>query len=428
VVTDDHVRETLRAPVAVRLVDLDRPRELDLARDGERYRAAILVAVAGGIPVGTATVAIDGGDRISAQRLRSLIASHRFTPPPPRPAGGTLPEVSVVISTCARTDAVLATLASALACEPPPAEVIVVENRPIGSDVGAALARRFGPGSRVRYLEEERRGLAAARNAGLHTARSELVAFTDDDVALDRAWVGWIARAFASQPDAACVTGLILPGDLLTHEQVLLEQFAGFGKGYERRVHRLATSSSPLHPFAPGEFGSGASTALRVDVARSLQGFDAALGTGTAARGAEDLDMYLRILLAGHALVYEPAAMLWHQHPDQPRELERRLFDYGVSLSAMLTKYALSGYAAPMLRRLPAAARHLTSADSRKNAGKGPEYPHRLDWTERAGMAIGPLAYGASKLRERRAGYAPTGIPPPGRAMRASFSFPTLFF
>ena len=414
---DLHPNRNLRAPVAVRTIDVDDLRDLELTRDGQPYRSALLVAIEAGSPVGELLLAIDGLDRIPSERLRMLIEQHGFSAPATRPGAGTLPPLSVVVATCAQPDAVLATVASALACESPPHEVIVVENRPEHSPISDALAARFGADPRVRYVEERRAGLAAARNAGLRVATGEVVAFTDDDVVLDRAWVGAIARAFADEPDAGCVTGLILPGDLLTREQVLMQQFAGFGKGYERRVHRLDAPTSPLHPFAAGEFGSGASTALRVDVARSLDGFDAALGTGTAARGAEDLDMYIRVLLAGHALVYEPAAILWHLHPDQPHELRRRLFDYGVGLSAMLTKYTVSGYAESMLRRLPAAGRHLFASGSRKNVGKGPGYPRALDWIERAGLVVGPAAYGVSKVRERRAGYAASGAAPDRRGL-----------
>jgi GT2 family glycosyltransferase len=245
-------------------------------------------------------------------------------------------------------------------------------------------------------------GLSSARNAGLWAAEGEVVAFTDDDVIVDRGWVGWIARAFASEPDAACVTGLIVPSDLDNEAQVLMEQFAGFGKGFERRVHRLSEPSSPLFPFAAGEFGSGACTALRRDVGRALGGFDPALGAGTVSRGGEDLDLFVRVLLAGHAIVYEPAAMLAHRHPDEDRRLRSEIFSYGVGLAAMVTKQALDGQALAIVRRIPLALRHLRDPGSRKNVGKGPGYPRSYDWIERAGMAVGPVAYLRSRRRERK--------------------------
>jgi GT2 family glycosyltransferase len=408
---EPHPSRSLRAPVAVRTIDLERLGDLDLFRAGVPYRTALIVALKDGRPIGELSLTVDGVDRISASTLRELADRERWSRTEPPLAVEPIPDVSVVVATCAQPDCLLKTIASVLACDPPALEVIAVENRPARSQVRAALIGRFGADERIRYVEEPRPGLSAARNAGLSAAAGEVVAFTDDDVEVDSGWVGAIARTFAAEPTVGCVTGLILPSDLETSEQVLVEQFAGFGKGFERRVYRLSEPNSPLFPFAAGEFGSGASTAGRADVLRALGGFDAVLGAGTAARGAEDLDLYIRTLLAGHALAYEPAAILWHKHPQGRERFRRRLFDYGVSLSAMLTKYAVLGYGPEIARRVPAAVRHLSQSDSRKNMRKGSGYSPQLDWIERAGMVAGPLAYGMSRWQERRDGYAVTGTP-----------------
>ncbi len=206
------------------------------------------------------------------------------------------------------------------------------------------------------------------------------------------------------------MTGLILPCDLETDQQLRIEQFAGFGKGYERRVYRASEPTSALFPFAAGEFGSGACTALRADVARALGGFDPALGTGTPARGGEDLDLFVRVLTAGYALVYEPAAVLWHEHPDGVQRLNRELFGYGIGLAAMLTKQMLQGHAPVMLRGVPEAWRFMRDPVSRKNVRKPDDYPRMLEWIERAGMVVGPVAYAHSR-RRTHANEAPPSPP-----------------
>jgi GT2 family glycosyltransferase len=369
-----------RAPVAVRIVELDRAADLDLTRDGEPYRGALLIGLRDGAPVGTASTPLAGVPRLAAATIAALFAeapAGRGPEPPPR---APLPTVSVVVTTCAQEQSTAEAVESVLACDLAPLEVIVVENRPAGSRVAAMLRERFAGEQRVRCVEEPHVGLSSARNAGLWAAEGDVVAFTDDDVIVDRRWVGRIARAFADEPDAACVTGLIVPGDLNTPTQVLMEQFAGFGKGFERRVHRLSAPSSPLAPFAAGEFGSGACTALRREAGRALGGFDPALGAGTASRGGEDLDLFVRVLLAGHALVYEPAAMLSHRHPDEDRRLRSEIFGYGVGLVAMITKQALDGQALAIARRVPLALRHLRDP----------------------GMLAGPLAYLRARRHERR--------------------------
>jgi GT2 family glycosyltransferase len=393
----------LRAPVAVRTVDLDAGADLDLARAGAPYQGALLLGMRRGLPVGTASLPLRSGPRVSAPEIAALFAGLDAVRGPGEVApAAPLPGVSVVVTTCAQERSTATAVESVLAADPPAIEVIVVENRPARSRVAAMLRERLGPGQHVRCVAEPHVGLSSARNAGLWAATGEVVAFTDDDVIVDPGWVGWIARAFAAEPDAACVTGLIVPSDLNTEAQVLMEQFAGFGKGFERRVHRLTEPSSPLFPFAAGEFGSGACTALRRDLGRALGGFDPALGAGTVSRGGEDLDLFVRVLLGGHAIVYEPAAMLAHRHPDEDRGLRAEIFSYGVGLAAMITKQALDGQALAIARRVPSALRHLRDPASRKNVRKGPGYPRSYDWIERAGMALGPVAYLRSLRHERR--------------------------
>jgi len=159
-------------------------------------------------------------------------------------------------------------------------------------------------------------------------------------------------------------------------------------------------------PYTAGRIGTGANGALRRDAALALGGFDVLLGTGTAARGGEDLDLFIRLLLAGHAIAYEPAALVWHELPDGRHALRDKVLQYGVGLGATMAKQLVVGPdRLGLVRRVPAAVRHVTDPSSRKNEGKTAAYPRRLDALERAGMLAGPLAYAASALsaRPRRA-------------------------
>jgi GT2 family glycosyltransferase len=318
-------------------------------------------------------------------------------------------ELSVVVTTCAQGERAARVVASILACEHPPLEVIVVENRP-GARAGAGasatatlLAARFPGDERVRCVEEPRQGLSRARNRGLRVARGEIVVFTDDDVVVDRGWLGAIAAAFAREPRAACVTGPIAALALASAEQRTFEQFTRLHKGSQRQVYAIERPpvGDPLFPFAAGRFGSGANIALRATSARALGGFDVCLGAGTRARGAEDLDLFIRVLRSGAELVYEPRALLRHEHADSQRELRRHAFDYGVGLAAMLTKQLLGEGRSELLRRVPAGTRYLLDPGSAKNATKDADYPRRLDLLELLGIAYGPLAYLASAISAR---------------------------
>jgi hypothetical protein len=286
------------------------------------------------------------------------------------------------------------------------------------------LACRFPGDPRLRYVEEPRPSAARARNAGLATATGEIVAFTDDDVVVDPLWLRVSVEGLLAAPNIGCVTGLIVPLELHNDSQLLLEQFAGFGKGFERKSYCLpeARRENPLLPYAAGALGSGASMVMPAEVGRALGGFDPALGPATAATGGEDLDLLVRILRHGYGLVYEPKAIVWHEHPVGRARLRRQVYRYGVGLGAMLGKQLLRGSERrEMVRALPAAVRYLRDPSSRKNLGKPTTYPRHLTWLERLGMVVGPLAYLlslATVRRDRSATSAPSVASPHHAAKR----------
>lgn len=302
--------------------------------------------------------------------------------------------VSVVVTTCNRPSFLRRCVQSILRSSYPRLEVVVVENRPEGSTVAAAVADAFPGDERIRYVEEPRRGLSRARNRGIDHARGEITVFTDDDVLVDRHWLAHIVEAFTTSA-AACVTGLILPVELETPAQHWLEEYGGFAKGFVGRTHDAASGrSDPLYPYAAGRFGSGANTALLTSVARDLHGFDTNLSAGTLAAGGEDLDLYIRLLRGGRRLTYQPSAIVWHRHHRELSTLTRQLFHYGTGLSAALTKQLL---AVPgrgdLVRRVPRGVNYLLHSESSKNDRKSSGYPRVLTYAELFGFAFGPTAY-----------------------------------
>ncbi|HSS05100.1 MAG TPA: glycosyltransferase [Solirubrobacterales bacterium] len=312
------------------------------------------------------------------------------------------PLISVVIPTCDSDSTLVRCIRSVLSSDYENFEVIVVDNRPKSTATRAALTTHFADDARVKYADEARPGSSYARNKGLSLAEGEIVAFADDDTVVDSGWLHAIAVAFT--PEVSCVTGLILPLTIDTPEQALFEQFAGFGKGLEDRSFLLDDNhNDPLFPYAAGTFGSGANTALRKSVALKLGGFDGRLGAGTPACGGEELDIYIRLLLAGEEIVYSPSAVLFHEHPSDDRGLRRRVFNYGVGLTAMLTKQMVTGPRIPLLRATPAGVRYLLDSRSRKNASRDRDYPRMLTVFERLGMLAGPLAFAFSARRAKAA-------------------------
>jgi GT2 family glycosyltransferase len=440
---------TLTAPVAVRVIDLDAPiDDLLLQRESTdgTYRSLLAVARLKGVPLAVATFTVGSDGRVSCRRLARGLRRRlqlelrdtyddpeRLSVPDLSEAVPTVaddelsesrrPAVSVVVPTCCNPQALERCLRSILRSDYDDYEVIVVENRPGWADTASMLATQFPTEPRIRYVEEPIPGASRARNAGLARAEGELVAFTDDDVIVDPGWIRASAEALRSGHDIACVAGLILPLELESDSQLLMEQFASFGKGFRRTIYRLPESreDNPLFPYTAGAIGSGASTMMSAEVARELGGFDTVLGPGTPASGGEDLEIFIRVLRAGHAVAYEPSAMVWHKHPDGMPRLRRQVYKYGVGLGAMLAKQLIAGPGRnDFIRALPAGVRYARDPNSRKNAGKPADYPHHLTWFERLGMIVGPAAYVLSALLALLRHIAGTDREPPTRVDRTT--------
>ena len=351
----------------------------------------------------------DALDTLTAAARRELAAeidaATPRTPDPPDLDAAAPPLISVVIATRERPEILARALGSAVALDYPRFEVIVVDNDPATDATETMVRERFG--SKVRYVREPMRGLASAHNRGAAVAHGEIVAFTDDDVLIDPGWLTAIAAAFASAPDVACVTGLIVPAELRTRTQAMLEWHAKPTKGFTRRVANLgAAGVDDLFPYTAGELGAGANMAFTTELLREIGGFDPAMGVGTATLGGDDLMAFFLAIAAGHTLVYQPEALIWHHHHTEERALLAQARGHSVGLGAFLTAVALHHpRMLPLLaRRLPRAAAHAVHRlRSRAPQTAGPHAPVTLPpavaAAERRALLHGPYAY----LRASRA-------------------------
>lgn len=307
------------------------------------------------------------------------------------------PSISVVVATHNRASSLARTLDSLARLQYPSYEVIVVDNAPGNDDTRTMVATKYPT---VHYVCEPQAGLAVAHNRGLHEVRMPIVAFTDDDVEVDPHWLTSIAEAFALDANVACVTGMILPAELQTPAQLMIEEY-GYNKGFTLRVFDIKENRKPglLYPYTAGVFGSGANMAFRTDVLSKLGGFDPALGAGSVAKGGDDLCGFFSVVSAGYKLVYQPASILRHWHRRDYESLVKQAYGYGVGLTA----YLASVITHKPLRifdvafRVPFGIVHAIRLRG-GNAGERAAYPFELTRSERRGMLSGPIAY----LRSRR--------------------------
>lgn len=401
-----------RSPMFVATVDIAEPiADLKCVRSLEpSYTGAWILVCDSGYPVGCVEVPVDG-DVVSAAKIMQAVRSQIGSPAADsRPAPvAALPRISVVIPTnLARPDQLQRVLGNLAELDYPDYEVIIVDNRR-GGPVPAF------PG--VRVVREPVPGISAARNRGVDVATGEIIAFTDDDVLVDRRWLRAIGERFAREPDLAAVSGVVVPLELETPAQVMFEQFGmGLDRGlapltFERsgrfQVVRRAPGTGSARVgslYEMGEFGQGSNMSFRADALRARGGFDEALGTGTPTHGGEDLTMLVELLMTGHRLAYEPGAIIHHSHRETMEELERQLHGYGIGFTAMLTGLAIRNpwHFVGLAGVIPAYLRTLRHPAEGKQSNRPDDYPQSLSRAELRGMLGGPAAYLRSCWIHRR--------------------------
>jgi glycosyltransferase involved in cell wall biosynthesis len=418
-------------PSRVAYVDLDVP--LPAFADGV-YETAMVIGGRRGVPVGVVEIdLLRGPDDISDQ-LAALLAL-------PSPSGawmdeeiadGALPAITVVVPTIvARIDGLARLLEGIAAVDYPDLEVILVDNRrniPTGDALPALVAGRVG----VRVIREPQPGISAARNAGAAAARGEIVAFTDDDVVVDRNWLRAIGRRFILEPELQAVAGLILPAEMETPSQIWYERYyGGFGgtrtfvpvtlkaplslsrvlRGSQVEVTgQDGTVSNSFSVYGVGAYVAGANMAFRKDALIKRGGFDLNLGTGTAARGGEDLASMIDILWTGGTVGFEPASVVHHRHRREFDELVHQIQGNGVGFTAMITSLILQDrrHLVSLVSQLPRAAKGMllysltrlnkkpvddtTAKEDASDAG----FPRSLVLHELRSYFVGPFAYNRS--------------------------------
>jgi GT2 family glycosyltransferase len=393
-------------------------------RPGEpacRFLAVRVLVRAHGAPLGLIECPMVGG-RLGGEQLAQAIdrelpqarATARSTPASSDGERGgtaaprTWPPVSVVVGTRERPELLARCLRSLCAVAYPDFEIIVADNAAATARTRDVAVACDDP--RVRYVHSPTKGVSAARNLGVAVSEAEIIAFVDDDVVVDPAWLTGLVRGFGRRSDVGLVTGLVLPAELETPAQAMFERRVSWGTELNPRLVALdhPPHGDAIFPYSCGGVGAGASMAVRRPAVEAVGGFDEALGPGSPASAGEDIDYFLRMLLGGYAIAYEPMSLAWHRHRRDLDGLGEQLEGYGTGLAAVGFKQVLSWRTAGMVAwRLPALVAHVVRGRRRVSvAGEGladaGPLPRRLRRKEFRGMTRGPLLYVHGRVASAR--------------------------
>lgn len=315
-----------------------------------------------------------------------------------------LPALSVVIPTnYKRVDQLDQVVRSVVACNYPAVEVIVVDNRPPGREP----IPPFEGLDNVHVEVERSPGASAARNRGARASTGSIIVFTDDDVRVDPDWLRAYGVAFTLDPNVDAASGMVRPAELDTEAQLWFEEyFGGFTKSFVPRSWSLASAGDedPLFPYAAGQFGAGNNMAVRREMFERVGGFDVRLGAGAISRGAEDLKLFVEVILAGGTITYVPSALVRHSHRRTRREFRQQVYSYGVGLASLYCALVADDprRLVEIAARLPGGLRRIYFPSTPRSHSTSPSYPRSTSLVHALGAAVGPIAFARSALATRR--------------------------
>lgn len=261
------------------------------------------------------------------------------------------PQISVLICTRNRPEKVHRAVASVLANSFRDFELIVVDQS-TDDETRERLAAIGDP--RLSYYGTNTVGVSLSRNLAIRTARSDIVAFTDDDCVCDRDWLAAIRAEFAADPAVLGVYGRVVPygaghsgpdqsdWDCVSHDgdrvcPALIQSMT-------RRV-----VDEPAIPHLV--LGGGNNMSFRMEAFRRVGLFIETLGPGSRIGTGEDTEFTYRLLFNRCRLVYSPAPVVEHDN-----WLSRDAFARHMKVAMRVQAAVFSSYA---LRLDGLAATHL---------------------------------------------------------------------
>lgn len=188
-------------------------------------------------------------------------------------------------------------------------EILVVDNN--SSDATPEIVRRMALNSSVtiRYIFEEKQGLAYARNIGIREARGEVVAFVDDDIDADKSWLSSIITAFEDE-NVVATGGPIRPLWPIKKPDWLTERWQGFYTINE------FVAASKTGEYTPPTYPWGANMAFSKDIFTAVGMFSTDLGRkGNSLLSCEEQCLFNRIYVKGGKVAFAPNAIIFHKIP-----------------------------------------------------------------------------------------------------------------
>lgn len=257
--------------------------------------------------------------------------------------------ISIIIATKNRHEQLRRCLESVVSCGCSYREIIVVDSSTDDAIQKGNEEAVQSSGGRYRY--EPGAGLSAARNLGIEKSSGDIVVFADDDFIVDKHWLEKLVQNY-DDPEVVCCTGRMLPYREDEMSQ-LFERSMSPDAGDKKRVFTrkdlsilklLAAATSVgekrLYHKTPGPWAVGRGfCSFRRWIFDKVGYFDTNLGGGAPCLGGDETDMFYRVLKTRYKTVYEPEAIIYHDHRQTFEELLKDEHRCGFLTRAFISKY-----------------------------------------------------------------------------------------
>ena len=222
------------------------------------------------------------------------------------------PSISVIVPVrnSAKTIGDLLDSLMSLEYDPDKLEIVVVDGD--SSDGTRKIVEEYP----VLFVDEEGKGLNAARNTGIKWSTGEIVAYTDGDCVVPPGWARSIAKNFRS-PMVGFVGGNVEGYDKGNFLSIYMDE-TFFQAKPSFKWRRVATRLNLRH------FPAGCNMAFRRDALAKIDYFDERIEYGF-----DDLIPVEEVGDTGFQIVLDPEVYVYHQHRTLLGEMLLQHFNYG---------------------------------------------------------------------------------------------------
>ena len=208
-----------------------------------------------------------------------------------------------------------------LASDYPNLEVIVIDDGS-ADDTSEQVRIHFASDPRVRLFRVPNGGKAAALNIGLKEARGDVVVALDADTHFEKDAISKLVRWF-QDPAVGAVAGNAKVGNRVN----MITRWQALEYVTSQNLERRALAALGCITVVPGAIGAWKREALE------------RLGGFPANTLAEDQDLTLSLLTAGHTVLYDSTAIGWTEAPDTVSGLIKQRFRWAFGTLQCLWKH-----------------------------------------------------------------------------------------